>query len=97
MAGTNRKEMRKLLNKYIALMQVAFDNGIDMELETNIKLDKHNRPWFTGRVNMEKSKFTDPAQNGVTYLYFTADEWRDVDENWKQVKLVEKFIEDHKK
>jgi len=97
MTGTNRKEMRKLLNKYIALMKVAFDNGIDMELETQIKLDKNNRPWFSGRVNMEKSTFTDPAQNGVTYLYFTAYEWRGVDENWNQVKLVEKFIEDHKK
>lgn len=97
MTGTNRKEMRKLLNAYIALMKVAFDNGINMDLDTRIKVDGNNRPWFTGRVNMEKCDFKDAAQDGVTYLYFTAYEWRDVDENWKQVKLVEKFIEEHKK
>lgn len=96
MAGTNRKEMRKLLNTYIALMKVAFDNGINMELDTRLKRE-NDRPWFSGRVNMEKCDFTDAAQDGVTYLYFTAYEWRDVDENWKQVKLVEKFIEEHKK
>lgn len=97
MTGTNRKEMRKLLNKYIALMKVAFDNGINMELDTRLRVDENNRPWFNGRINMEGCDFTDAAQNGVTYLYFTAYEWRDVDENWKQVKLVEKFIEEHKK
>ena len=97
MIGTNRKEMRKLLNKYIALMKVAFDNGINMELDTRLKVHEDNRPWFSGRVNMEKADFTDNAQNGVTYIYFTAYEWRDVDKNWEQVKLVEKFIEEHKK
>lgn len=97
MTGTNRKEMRKLLNAYIALMKVAFDNGINMELDTRLKVDKNGRPWFSGRVNMEKTDFTDAAQDGVTYLYFTAYEWRDVDKNWEQVKLVGKFIEDHKK
>lgn len=97
MKGTNRKEMRKLLNKYIALMKVAFDNGINMELDTRLKLDKDNRPWFSGRVNMEKADFTVEAQNGVTYLYFTAYEWRGVDENWLQVSAVERFIEQHKK
>ena len=97
MAGTNRKEMRKLLNKYIALMEVAFDYGINMDLDTRIKVDGNNRPWFTGRVNMEKCDFTDAAQAGVTYLYFTAYEWRSVEENEEQLKAVEKFIEDHKK
>lgn len=96
MTGTNRKEMRKLLNKYIALMKVAFDYGINMELDTRLKVDR-NSPWFTGRVSMEKSNFTDNSQDGVTYLYFTAYEWRSAEENWEQVKLVEKFIEDHKK
>lgn len=97
MKGTGRKEMRKLLNKYVALMKVAFDNGINMELDTRIKLDKDNRPWFSGRVNEEGCEFTDTAQSGVRYLYFTAYEWRNADENWEQVKLVEKFIEEHKK
>lgn len=97
MTGTNRKEMRKLLNKYIALMKVAFDNGINMELDTRLKVDGNGRPWFSGRVNMEKTDFTDDSQNGVTYLYFTAYEWRDVDENWLQVSAVETFIELHKK
>lgn len=96
MTGTNRKEMRKLLNAYIALMKVAFDNGINMELDTRIKREK-DRPWFTGIVSEENSDFTDKAQDGIRYLYFSACEWRDVDENWKQVKLVEKFIEEHKK
>lgn len=97
MTGTNRKEMRKLLNKYIALMKVAFDNGINMELDTRLKVGKNNRPWFSGRVNMENANFTDYDQCGVTYLYFTAYEWRDVDENWLQVNAVERFIEEHKK
>ena len=97
MTGTDRKEMRKLLNKYIALMKVAFDNGINMELDTRLKVDENNRPWLTGRVNMEKCDFADKSQDGVTYLFFTAYEWRDIDENWEYVKLVEKFIEDHKK
>lgn len=97
MTGTDRKEMRKLLDAYIALMKVAFDNRINMELDTRLKIDGNNRPWFSGRVNMEKTDFTDKSQNGVTYLYFSAYEWRDADENWEQVKLVEKFIEDHKK
>lgn len=97
MTGTNRKEMRKLLNKYIALMKVAFDNGINMELDTRLKVDDNGRPWFSGRVNMEKADFTDNAQSGVTYLYFTAYEWRDVEGNEKQLKAVEKFIEGHMK
>lgn len=93
---TNRKEMRKLLNKYIALMKVAFDNGINMELNTRLKCAE-DLPWFTGRVSEEDCNFTATAQNGVRYLYFTAYDWLDVDDNWKQVKLVEKFIEEHKK
>lgn len=97
MTGTNRKEMRKLLNKYIALMKVAFDNGINMELDTRLKVDDNGRPWFSGRVNMEKTDFTDKAQDGVTYLYFTAYEWRDVEGNEEQLKAVEKFIEEHMK
>lgn len=97
MAGTNRKEMRRLLDKYIALMKVAFDNGIDMELDTRLKVDGNGRPWFSGRVNMEKTDFTDDAQNGVTYLYFTAYEWRDVKGNEEQLKAVERFIEEHMK
>lgn len=97
MNGTNRKEMRKLLNAYIALMKVAFDSGINMELDTRLKVDGNNRPWFSGRVNMEKTDFTDKSQEGVNYLYFTAYEWRRAEDNWEQVKNVEKFIEEHKK
>ena len=97
MTGTNRKEMRKLLNKYTALMKVAFDNGLDFEIDTRIKVTGNNRPWLNGRVNEEVCEFTDDSQNGVRFLYFTAYEWRSVEENWEQVKLVEKFIEDHKK
>ena len=97
MAGTNRKEMRKLLNAYIALMKVAFDGGVNMELDTRLKPEKDNRPWFSGRVNEEKCDFNDDSQDGVSYLFFSAYEWRSAEENWEQVKLVEKFIEDHKK
>lgn len=97
MEGTNRKEMRKLLNKYIALMKVAFDNGINMELDTRLKIHEGNRPWFTGRVNMENSDFTDNDQDGVSHLFFTCYEWRDVAENEEQLKAVVEFIENHKK
>lgn len=96
MTKTNRKEMRKLLEKYIALMMVAFDNGINMELDTRLHCE-NDRPWFTGRVSEENSNFTDKAQDGVRYLYFSAYEWRSVADNRKEVKRVEEFIEEHKK
>lgn len=94
--GTNRREMRKLLNKCIALMKVAFDNGIDMTINTRVK-DENNRPWFTGTVYMEDCDFTDDTQDGVLHVFFTCYEWRDVEENEAQLKRVEEFINNHKK
>lgn len=96
MAGTNRKEMRKLLNKYIALMKVAFDNGLNMSIDTRLNLEQ-KRPWFTGKVSEEDCDFTDLGQSGVRFMFFEGYEWRTVEENEIQVKLVEKFIEEHKK
>lgn len=96
MKGTNRKEMRKLLNKYIALMKVAFDNGLNMCIDTRLKLEP-DKPWFTGRVYEEDSDFTDPGQKGVRLMYFECYDWRAVEENEIQLREVEKFIENHKK
>ena len=96
MEGTNRKEMRKLLNKYIALMKVAFDNGLNMRIETRLELEQ-DKPWFTGNVCEEGSNYTDPRQRGVRYMYFEGYDWRTVEENEIQLKEVEKFIENHKK
>ena len=97
MTGTNRKEMRKLLNKYIALMKLAFDNGINFELDTRLKVNENGRPWFSGSVNEEECNFTDDSQDGVRYLCFACYEWRTVEGNEEQLKAVERFIEEHMK
>ena len=96
MAGTNREEMRKLLNTYIALMLIANENGINFEIDTRLKVED-DRPWFTGRACEEGCDFTDETQRGVRYLYFVCYEWRSVEKNEEQLKAVEKFVEDHKK
>ena len=96
MEGTNRKEMRKLLNQAIALMKVAFDNGLDMSVGTRLK-EEDGRPWFTGYVYEEDSDFTDQEQAGKKYFFFSCYEWRDVKENEKELELVKAFIENHKK
>lgn len=95
MTGTNRKEMRKLLNKYIALMKLAFDNRINMDINT--RLTEAERPWFVGHAYLEGSKFTDKEQEGASYVYFTCYEWRTVEGNEEQLKAVERFIEAHMK
>lgn len=96
MEGTNRKEMRKLFNKYVALMKVAFDNKINMDINTRMKAE-NNRPWFTGHVYIEDADFNDNTRDGIDYLFFTCYEWRDVADNELQLKAVEKFIENNKK
>lgn len=95
MKGTNRKEMRKLLNKAIALMKMAFDNGIDMSVGTRLK--DNGRPWFTGYVYEEGTDFSNPVEDGKSNLFFTCYEWRDVAGNEDQLERVKEFIENHKK
>lgn len=97
MKGTNRKEMRKLLNKYIALMKEAFDGKLNFEIDTRLKIYENNRPWFTGRVSVEGCDYTDDTQDGVEYLLFACYEWRDVAANLEQFRLVEEFVKAHKK
>lgn len=96
MEGTNRKEMRKLLNKAIALMKIAFDNGLDMSIGTRLKQENGN-PWFTGYVYEEDSDFTNQEQAGKKYFFFSCYEWRNFEENVEQLELVKEFIENHKK
>lgn len=90
--GTDRKEMRKLLNKYIALMKVAFDNGLDMCIWTRLK--DNASPWFTGRVHVEDTDF---KNDGITSLEFSAYYWRAVEGNEEDLKKVKEFINNHKK
>lgn len=96
MEGTNRKEMRKLLNQAIALMKIAFDNGLDMTIGTRLK-EEEGRPWFTGHIYEENSDFTKEEENGKKYHFLSCYEWRSVEENEAELELVKEFIENHKK
>lgn len=90
--GTNRKEMRKLLNKCCALMKVAFDNGLNMEI-TSRDTDK-DKPWLVGYVCEEDCDFT--VKDG-RHLYFKVYSFCGVEMNEAELSAVEKFIENHKK
>lgn len=92
MEDTNKKEMRKLLNKYCALMKVAFDNGLNMEI-TSRDADKDN-PWIVGHVCEEGCDFTEKDDR---HLYFYVYHFRSVEENEAGLSVVEKYIENHKK
>ena len=86
--GTNRKEMRKLLNKASALQKEAFDCGLNMEVYTRLKTE-NNRPWFVGYV-WEEEHIEDKKE-------FQCYEWRDVAENEKEIEIIEQIIKNHKK
>lgn len=96
MESTNRKEMRKLLNQAVALMKVAFDNGLDMSIGTRLK-EEDGRPWFTGYICEEDSDFTNNEENGKKFIFFSCYEWRSVEENEEELAPVKEFIENHKK
>lgn len=93
MKGTNRKEMRKLLNKALALMKIAFDRHLNMNVNTRLDEEK-DRPWFTGHVSIEGCDFT--MDDGRS-LHFYVYEHRTVRENEKELERVEEFIEKHGK
>ena len=92
MENTNRKEMRKLLNKCCALMKAAFDNGVNMEI-TLRDADKDN-PWFVGYIYEEGCDFT--VKDGRSRS-FSVYNFRSVEENEAELSAIEKFIENHKK
>ena len=92
MGKTDKKEMRKLLNKYIALQNAAFDKGLNMSIGTR---DCGGEPWFTGYVFVEGCDFTDKKQADVTHHYFYCFDTNSVEENEKELKLVEEFINKH--
>lgn len=92
MVNTNRKEMRKLLNKCCALMKVAFDNGLNMEITTR-ETDKDN-PWLVGHICEEGCDFTEKEDR---HMYFTVYNFRSVEDNEAMLSAVEKYIENHKK
>ena len=93
MKGTNRKEMRKLLNKALALMKIAFDRHLNMEVNTRLD-EKTALPWFTGHVYIEGCAFT---KHDGRSLYFYVYEHQTVRENEEQLERVEEFIEKHGK
>lgn len=90
--GTNKKGMRKLLNKCCALMKVAFDNGLDMDI--NIRGADKDKPWIVGYVYEEDCDFT---KNDGRHLNFTMHNFCRVDENEAELSAVEEYIENHKK
>lgn len=92
MGKTNKKEMRKLLNKCLALQKAAFDKGLNMSIGTRYCGDE---PWFTGFVWVEGSDFTDKEQVDVTHHFFYCYDSNSVEENEKELKLVEEFINKH--
>ena len=78
--------MRKLLNKYIALMKEAFDCGLNMYIWTRFK--DNVSPWFTGSVHFEGTDF---KYDGITSLAFAAYEWQSVERNEEDLKKAKKI------
>lgn len=96
MKGTNRRQMRKFLNKYIALIKVAFDNGLNADICTRLKPD-NGRPWFTGMFYKEGADFTNPSEDCITNIRFVCYEWRTIEENEEVFEKMKKFVESYKK
>lgn len=92
MNGTNSKEMRELLGKYYALMQDAFDLGLEMEINTKVK--ENGRQWLFGYVHEVGAGF---ENNGINHIAFYAFEWQTVEGNEAELKTIEEFINNHKK
>lgn len=92
MKKTNKKEMRKLLNKCLALQKAAFDKGLNMSIGTRYS---GGEPWFTGCVCVEGCDFTDKKQKDVTNHFFYCYDCHSVEENEMELKLVEEFINKH--
>lgn len=92
MGKTNKEEMRKLLNKCIALQKAAFDKGLNMSIGTR---DCGGEPWFTGYVWVEGCDLADATRADVTHHYFYCYDTSSVERNERELELVEEFINKH--
>lgn len=92
MENTNKKEMRKLLNKLCALMNVAFDNGLNMEI-TSRETDTDG-PWIVGHVSEEGCDY---REKDGRHLSFCLYNFYSVEDNEATLSSIEEYIENHKK